>query len=286
MNNRNRYIALLLVSLLFGVVLASEYPEDVAEPAEKGRQLSFQCLTQDNQLDCMRDKGFTCEAAGQASRNSYSCYLPIEHGCFRTRFQLTSDGWNGHSNWKPGECEPSHTRAMEPGVRRYFDNINAPESILFRLIVEQIFSDSLEIDKYRMGWLYIEPGAMPDTNYDLISSYFISKYWEIENEIHDAKTELMCKDGEPRYSDSTLYTVFDAFDDLRYGIYAKHLALAKIDFADDDTFDLAAALKGYPGSFSVTVVATSGPIDQVYTAAQRFCTEPFTKTFHSTHQFD
>ena len=105
MNNRFRDFALLVLLLLFGVALASEYPEDNTEADELGRRLSFQCLRQDNQLDCLHDQGFTCEALVGDSRYTYSCYLSIEHGCYRTMFTLTSDGWNGRDDWKLGECE-------------------------------------------------------------------------------------------------------------------------------------------------------------------------------------
>lgn len=288
MNDGNRNSAILLASLLCAVALASENPDDSTEADELGRQLSFQCLSQDNQLDCLKHKGFKCDALAGGSRDCYSCYLSIENGCYRTRFQLISDGWKARDAWKPGECKstPMLDQSADPQVRRQFDNCNAPDPVLFRLFVKGLFSDSLEVANYRMGWRYIQPGATPDTNYELVASYFISKYLEIEKEIHETKTKMMCQNGTPRYSDSTLFSVFDAFDDLNDGIYAKHLALAKIDFADDDTFDLEAALQGYPGSFSVTVVATSGAIDQVYAAAQRFCTEPFKRTFRSTREFD
>jgi len=104
-NNHIRDFALLVLPSLCGLALGSESPDGNMEADELGRQLSFQCLRQEKQLDCLNARGFTCEALDGDSRYAYSCYIFIEHGCYRAMFSLTSDGWDGRDEWKLGECE-------------------------------------------------------------------------------------------------------------------------------------------------------------------------------------
>ena len=79
MNYRIRDFALLVLPSLCGLALGSESPDGNVEAEELGRQSSSQCLMQDKKLDCLRDRGFTCEALNGDRRYSYSCYMFIEH---------------------------------------------------------------------------------------------------------------------------------------------------------------------------------------------------------------
>lgn len=281
MDARRRLLTtiVLLIGVLPGTGMGETFGNDPMPPDEFGEQMVHKCLAGDEQLECLRMSGFSCTPTGKANRNGYSCYIFIEDGCYRTRFGLTPGGWTSHDDWVQGECEATHQVAKPAGVRMQFDELNAPDSILFEMFVGALFHDNLDQGDYRMGKSYIRPGANSITDYDQITLYFASKYLEIEREVHDAQIEMLCEDGTPRYSDSTLYEVLDKFDDLKIDTYTRHLELSIDHFAGDENFDLEAALRGFPAALSMTVFATSGSLKELRKNAARICSEPFKRNF-------
>ncbi len=272
---RLSFIAIFL-SLAWKAVFASDY---VGDQRDAGEQLASKCLFSHQKLACFKEEGFSCVSVGEPSWNSYSCYISLGGGCYRTRFQLTAVGWSSKDQWLTGECEDTHKSKLQPGVRMMFDNTNAPDSVRLRQLLSSVFRESIQSSDDRAPWSYIAPGANADTDFERISTYFVSKYWEIENQIHDAQVSLLCEDELPRFKDSRLRDVFDAFDDLMLETYAGHLPSMRERFDDDESFDLDAALYGFPGSFSVNILKTGGLVDDLYNEAVRFCTTPFSMNF-------
>lgn len=269
----------LLIGILPGTGMPETLPNDSKPSDELGEQMVHKCLAGDEQLECLRLSGFSCAPTGNANRNGYSCYASIDGGCYRTKFGLKPGGWTSHDDWVHGECEARHELAKPAGVRMQYDELNAPDSILFQMFVAALFRDNVDQGQHGMGKAYIRPGANSATDYYQVTLYFASKYLEIEHEVHDTQIDMLCQDGKPRYSDSTLFEVMDRFDDIAIETYAKHLEVTKVDFAEDDKFDLDAALRGFPAAFSITVVATSGSLQDVKGFAARTCSEPFKRSF-------
>jgi len=272
-------IITLLLFNLWRVSPASEIVDDIDRNRNAGEQLAYECLRGDQKLACFKAKGFSCAPVGEPSRNSFSCYISFEGDCYRKRFQLKENGWSGNDQWVTGECEDTHEPTLQPGVRWMFDNTNAPDFVRFKMLLSSVFGESVDSDDDRGAWRYIAPGANVETEYERISTYLVSKNWEIVNQIHGEQSSLLCDGDRPRFKDSRLHETFDAFDDLMLETYAEHLVIVRKHFIDDGTFDLDAALYGYPGSFSLTSLRTTGQVDDLYEAAVRFCTTPFSMNF-------
>lgn len=242
---------------------------------------AFQCLTQDDSANCFVDRGFACSQPGKKSRNTYSCYVSVGGYCYRRRFQLKDRGWSGSEDWTLGECEPTFEFPLADGVRAQYDNVNAPDSVRFRVLLSHIFREVVHDENPLGAARYLRSGMTATTDNQRLLDYFVAEQWNILNEIYNEQTTLLCDSSKPRFADSRLYSTFDEFDDIGIKVYEKHLRRVRAELASDDSFDLEKALTGIPGSFSTTIHATSGDLPSLQKRAELRCSTPLSMQFTS-----
>ena len=68
-------------------------------------------------------------------------------------------------------------------IRTCYDNANAPPAVVYKILIDQIYFDSLEDEEYRIGGPLIEAGLTQNMNADDVLRYFVSKYLEIEEQV-------------------------------------------------------------------------------------------------------
>lgn len=272
---------ILTLTILFAVMLQAiatardEFPPAVKEASNA----SFQCLREDDTQACFSGQGFVCSQQGDRSRNAYSCYVSIDGYCYRRRFQLKDRGWSGNEDWSLGACEPTFDIPLADGVRAQYDNVNAPDSVRFRFLLSKVFSEVVHEENAGGAEKFFVAGTTSKTDTKHLVDYFVSEHWKILNEVYDEQTALLCESGKPRFTDSWLYATFDAFDDIRFKAYERHLERVRTEFAADETFDLEKALSGFPGSFSTTTYATTGDLDFLQERAELRCSTPLSMQF-------
>lgn len=273
-------------------VAASVLSDEVNGNAELGERMAFDCLSGDEAIECLRAKGFQCAAIGEASRNSYSCYVFVENGCYRTRFQINKSGWSTNDRWVDGECIDSHEPVLEAGVRWRYDNTNAPDKLVFKLLVSGIFSATLDIYEnlevldtktYHPSYQYVEAGLTGKMGPGDAVRYFAERYLAIEKEVEDLSKRLLCDGKNPRYTGAENFYVLNQLDDVQLHVYEHHLFLARADLQASGVFDLDKAIREFPGGFSSTSidheVARDGSVVKVFEAASKLCEESWGHSF-------
>lgn len=225
-------------------------------------------------------------------RRSFSCYIYVEDGCYRKRFQLTENGWNSSDSWLTGQCVDSHEQIPEPGVRWRYDNTNAPDELIFRMFVSGIFIetldylgdlDALDDEPHNPGYHFVEVGLTGKMASADVVRYFAIRYLDIEKEVEDLSKKLLCDGDRPRYQGDENFFIFNQLDDVALHVYERHLFLARADLHASGQFDLDKALREYPGGFtSISFeheAARDGSIPRILEDASRLCKEPWGHSF-------
>ena len=154
------------------------------------------------------------------------------------------------------------------------------------MFVRDIFADSLEDEESRIGWHYVEAGLTPNMNSADVVRYFVPKFLEIEKEVEETQTRMLCFDGKPRYDGAENFELFSHMDDVELAIYEKHLIVAKSDLSASGLFDLDKALREYPVSFISIYndhkAVRHGSIERIYKNAEALCKGPREYGFSSS----
>jgi len=170
--------------------------------------------------------------------------------------------------------------------RKCYDNTNAPPALVYKLFLNALFADSLEVEEYRSGWHYVEAGLTPNMNSEDVVRYFVPKYLEIEKEVEETKKRTLCFDEKPRYKGAENFIIFNQMDEIAVNIYEKHLFLARSDLSASGLFDLDKALKEYPPSFTSMFMdhekAHGGSTQRLYEFATVLCEKPWEYQFSSS----
>ena len=170
--------------------------------------------------------------------------------------------------------------------RKCYDNSNAPAALVYRILVRQLFADSLEDEEDQMGWHYVEAGLTPNMNSADVIGYFVSRFLEIEREVEEAQKRTLCLEGKPRYTGVENFVIFNQMEEVSLNIYEKHLLLARSDLSASGLFDLDKALKEYPASFTSMFMdhekAHGGSVQLIVEAAAALCEKPWGHQFSSS----
>lgn len=285
-------IAILFIGVNPDLSAASELLDIGSTGREAGERMAHECLSGDRLFECFKEKGFRCAAVGEPLRRSYSCYVSLKDGCFRTRFQLEENGWNSSDRWLTGKCVDSHEPVLEPGVRWRYDNTNAPDELVFALLVNHVFaetlhrSDNLDVqnkEPHHAGYHFVEAGLTGKMGSADVVRYFAERYLGIEKEVEDLSKKLLCDGDRPRYDGAENFFVFNQLDDVRLHVYERHLFLARSDLQASGLFDLDKAIREFPGAFSSVAMeheaARDGSVAAILEHASHLCSEPWRRSF-------
>ena len=190
------------------------------------------------------------------------------------------------------------------GVSWRFDNTNAPDELVFKLIISNIFSevletleslgiletldhiddlDSLDKELHRAGHHYIEHGLTGKMRSADVVRYFAKRYPDIEKEVESLFREMLCNGDRPRYEGRENFFIIDQLADVSLHVYERHLFLARADLQASGLFDLDKAIREFPPRISSWYtdheVAYDGSVPRILTRATQLCSEPWTPTF-------
>lgn len=280
-------VGILFTALFCASPVASSLSDDVEKGLEAGDAMAFECLSGDREIECLIKKGFTCASLGDPSRNNFSCYVPVNDGCFRKRFRLRPDGWSSSDSWLPEICDGDFEPTLGPGVRWRYDNANAPDELIFQLLTHRVFIETLDYiedldaltdEPHHAGYRFVEAGLTGRMASSDVVRYFAEQYLIIEKEVDELSRKLLCNGKEPRYQGAENLVIFNQLDDVKLNVYQRHLFLARADLQASGLFNLDTALSEYPGSFSSIsfehVVSDDDYAEKLLQAASRLCTEP------------
>jgi len=143
--------------------------------------------------------------------------------------------------------------------RMCFDNSNAPPEWVFRILLRSVFSqsegfleDMSQIDDgpRHVGWNIVKDGLTPNMSSADVVRYFVSKFLEIEQEVHDVQNEMLCTDGIPRYRGAANFDLFNQLDDILLNVYKKHYYLARADLQVSGLYELDKVVEEPPMGFT------------------------------------
>ena len=172
-------------------------------------------------------------------------------------------------------------------ARKCYDNTNAPPALVYRLLIDRIFSDSLDYledldslkdEEYHAGLHFVKSGVTPNMSSADVVLYFIPKFLEIEKEVEEAQEQMLCVNKKPRYEGAESFLIFNQMDEMALNIYEKHLYIARSELQASGLFDLDKAIREFPGSFGsvVTELKDTGPesVKRLYELAESICSNP------------
>lgn len=132
-------------------------------------------------------------------------------------------------------------------LRYDFQAENAPPYIHFYHFLHQFRADSdprwASRDLVNLGFAESEVTE--------ISAYFSDLYEETEREIDQAIARIACTEAAASLGGLQIRTVYNAFDDLRFAIAAKYLAIAAAELAARNHPDFVERLVELDDSFAV-----------------------------------
>ena len=168
--------------------------------------------------------------------------------------------------------------------RMCFDNSNAPPEWVFRQLLSNVFSQSVDFledmsqfeDKpNHLVRNTVKDGVTPNMSSADVVRYFVSKFMEIEEEVHDVQNEMLCADGIPRYRGVENFELFNQLDDILLNVYKKHYYLARADLQVSGLYDLDKVIEeppmGFTAEFEDHNLELWKSVDRIYEAAKIQC---------------
>lgn len=176
------------------------------------------------------------------------------------------------------DCESSADE-----YRMCFDNNNAPPEWVFRMLLSSVFRQSADflgdlsqIDGPRhAGWHTVKDGVTPKMSSADAVRYFVAKFVEIEEEVHDVQNEMLCTDGVPRYRGAENFELFNQLDDILLNVYKKHYYLVRADLQVSGLYNFDRVIEdppiGFTAMFENHSLALWKSEDRIYEAAEAQC---------------
>ena len=154
------------------------------------------------------------------------------------------------------EVQPAYSDDMpDPRIKRVYTDEDAPPEIRFRhllLMLTAQIDGARDRATRRLEMLGFDPEDIPR-----IRTYLESLNDEARAEIDEGIWRLACHSDASSLGGLEIRVVYNSFDDLRFAVFAKYLAIASAEMASMGYPDFLYMINGYPGSgASFTTMST------------------------------
>jgi hypothetical protein len=142
-----------------------------------------------------------------------------------------------------------------PSIKRVYTDQDAPPEIRFRMMLHMVTmedEDAKELASLRLGEVGFKPDDIPQ-----IHDYLMSLNKEAQVEVDKGILRLACNSEAESLGGLEIRVVYNSFDDLRYAVAAKYLAIASAELASMGYPDFSNMIENYPGEGgSFTTIST------------------------------
>ena len=153
------------------------------------------------------------------------------------------------SNCQPGHSQEVDTDQPNTHVRHSYSNENAPADVRFEIFIAK-FSPSHTSDRLKFfAKSQLRSMGFSADDFPELTIYFSNLYDRIDEEIGLSFLLAACNTGEASLNGSAMRAAFNAHDDLRLAINAKYLAIASVELAAMDYYDLVERLNAMSVGF-------------------------------------
>lgn len=140
-----------------------------------------------------------------------------------------------------------------PQIKRVYTGEDAPPEIRFRHLLMRL---AIRNDgAWDRGARQLEKLGIESKDIPTVRAYLESLYQEVQTEIDEGTWRLACHSDAESLDGLAICVVYNSFDDMRFAVFAKYLAIASAELASKGYPDFLFMIDGYPGSgtsFSVT----------------------------------
>jgi len=141
---------------------------------------------------------------------------------------------------------------QNPRVRSQYTNENAPPYARFVVFMNKIGLSS-QPDSARLARYLVSMGFHQSDAPQLIE-YFDGLFSEVYAEIADAKFRIACNDEAANLTGYDIRSLYNSFDDLKYAIHAKYLAIASAKLVAYGYPEFELMLNAIPSGFTITSI--------------------------------
>ena len=145
------------------------------------------------------------------------------------------------------EVQPVYSDDLpNPRIKRIYTDEDAPPEIRFMNLLQML---TVNIDgtrdraTRRLGMMGFDSEDIPR-----VRTYLESLNDEARAEIDEGIWRLACHGDASSLGFLEIRVVYNSFDDLRYAVFAKYLAIASAELANTGYADFLYMIDGYPGS--------------------------------------
>ena len=144
-----------------------------------------------------------------------------------------------------GSGPASATETSDLKIKRQYTDEDAPPEIRFRHMLLTVLRD-VEGDRGR-SLRRLEKMGFDAEDAPSIKAYFDSLNDEAQAEINDGTWRLACHTNASNLNGLQIRVVYNSFDDLRFAVAAKYLAIASAELASMGYPDFMQMISGFPG---------------------------------------
>ena len=142
----------------------------------------------------------------------------------------------------------SLAQSTDDSIRFRYTDDNAPQYVLFGVVIDDIFQTSLH--PHDGNYCALHSGACDETDLREVFDYLVLLWLEMDKEYGTSMMRMLCPAGDKPPKGDDLFLVFDALDDVKAAIHYKYYAIAKSELIARHSFNLDEALKNYPIGFN------------------------------------
>jgi hypothetical protein len=132
-----------------------------------------------------------------------------------------------------------------PRVKRVYTDEDAPPEIRFRHLLLRLSLDD-DGQKERAARKLLEMG-IETADIPSVQDYLESVYDEVQTEIDEGIWRVACQQGASDLDGLSIRVIYNSFDDIRFAVAAKYLAIASAELAAMGYTDFGQMIELYPG---------------------------------------
>ncbi len=132
-----------------------------------------------------------------------------------------------------------------PRIKRVYTDEDALPEIRFRHLLLMLSRDD-EGEKERAARKLLEIG-FEAADLPSVQDYLVSLYDEVRTEIDEGIWRVACQQGASDLDGLEIRVIYNSFDDIRFAVAAKYLAIASAELAVMGHTDFGQMIELYPG---------------------------------------
>jgi hypothetical protein len=132
--------------------------------------------------------------------------------------------------------------------RHAYTDQNAPPEIRFRIFL-RVATTEVE-GTYEIAMRHLEEAGFKKSDVPRVHDYLVSLNEEAEKEIDKGIWRIACHADAQNLKGLEIRVVFNSFDDLRFAVAAKYLAIASAELANKGYPDFQNMISNFPGASS------------------------------------